>query len=126
MNHRKYLHNALKLIFILFIFCLYYSCAPEPIVRKGFAPKPCMDCHKEKFVDFQKKFVHAPISTRDCESCHLRHGKIPVKTLKFREEDKLCYGCHSQMALSMDKTSHVHTALKQGKGLPCHNPPAYD
>jgi predicted CXXCH cytochrome family protein len=126
MNHGKYLHNCLKLIFILFIFCLYYSCAPEPTVRKGFAPKPCLDCHKEKLDEFQKKFVHSPMVKRDCEACHLRHGRLPVLTLKEKEERKLCFTCHAQMAQNMDKLSHVHTALKQGRCLPCHNPHASD
>jgi predicted CXXCH cytochrome family protein len=118
--------NIVKFVFILSIFILIATCAPEPVVRKGFAPKPCLDCHKEKLNEFQKKYVHSPMSKRDCEACHLRHGKLPVKTLKEREEDKLCYICHSQMVLNMAKTAHVHTALKQGKCLPCHNPHASD
>ena len=102
----------------------FFTCAPEPTVRRGFEAKPCLDCHKTTLNEFQKKYVHSPMSKKDCEACHLRHGKIAVLTLKEREERKLCYICHKQMALNMDKTANVHTALKQGKCLPCHNPHA--
>jgi predicted CXXCH cytochrome family protein len=120
------MRDIFKIILVLSIVILVSTCAPEPTVRKGFAPKPCLDCHKEKLNELQKKYVHAPMSNRDCEACHLRHGKLPVKTLKEREEIKLCYLCHSQMAQNMDKMAHVHTALKQGRCLPCHNPHASD
>ena len=120
------MRNILKFLIILSVVVLIATCAPEPTVRRGFAPKPCLDCHKETLTEFQKKFIHSPMGKRDCEACHLRHGKIPVRTLKVREEDKLCYSCHSQMVLSMGKMSHVHSALKQGKCLPCHNPHASD
>ena len=118
--------NILKYFIILSVVVFIAACAPEPTVRRGFAPKPCLDCHKEKLSDFQKKYVHSPMSKKDCEACHLRHGKLPVLTLKFREQDKLCYICHSQMALNIGKMTHVHTALKQGKCLPCHDPHASD
>jgi len=127
MIPRTYFNNVLKLVFLLGIFIFLSTCAPEQGVRRArFEPKPCLDCHTGMLTEFQKKYVHAPMAKKDCEGCHLRHGKIPVKTLKFREEDKLCYSCHSQMALSMGKMSHLHTALKQGKCLPCHNPHASD
>ena len=117
--------RLINLILVLFIFgILFYTCAPEQTVRRGFEAKPCLDCHKTKLNEFQKKYVHSPAAKRDCEACHLRHGKIAVLTLKEREERKLCYICHKQMALNMEKTVHVHSALKQGKCLPCHNPHA--
>src|SRR4030066_612054 len=120
------MRDIFKFLIIFSVVILVAACAPEPTVRRGFAPKPCLDCHKGTLTEFQKKYIHSPMEKRDCEACHLRHGKIPIKTLKFREEDKLCYSCHSQMSLGMDKTPHVHTALKQGKCLPCHTPHASD
>ena len=111
--------RLINLLFVLFIFgILFYTCAPEQSVRRGFEAKPCLDCHKTTLNEFQKKYVHSPMAKRDCEACHLRHGKIAVLTLKEREERKLCYICHKQMALNMDKTANVHTALKQGKCFP--------
>ncbi len=110
-----------KLVLISMI-CLVYCCAPEQTVkRKGFEAKPCLDCHKKTLNDFQKKYIHEPMAKKDCDACHLRHGKIAVLSLREREERKLCLLCHAQFAESMGRKSHVHTALRQGKCLPCHS-----
>ncbi|MDP2277279.1 MAG: cytochrome c3 family protein, partial [Nitrospirota bacterium] len=120
--------SFIKIAFLFLLFGFLSACVTEgPAVRKGgFARKPCMECHKGKQAEFQKKYVHAPFSKSECESCHLRHGKLAVKSLKEREEKKLCYLCHSQMSAKMEKTANVHTALKQGKCIPCHSPHASD
>src|SRR4030042_5205641 len=121
----KPINNILRLAFILFISTFIYTCAPETVVRRGFEAKPCMDCHKEKLNEFQKKYVHSPMSKRECEACPLRHGKIAVLYLK-EKDPKLCYSCHKQMALYMDKLPNLHSALKRGKCVACHNPHASD
>ena len=98
--------HAVRSVLIFFAMCLagiLSSCVTEETaVRKpgggGFIAKPCVECHKEKLNEFQKKFVHAPYGKKECESCHIRHGKLAVKSFKEREELKLCYLCHAPMA----------------------------
>jgi len=42
---------------------------------EGPPRRPCYDCHGQAKADFQKKaFIHAPVKSEDCESCHKRHG----------------------------------------------------
>ena len=116
----------IKLI-LIFMVCLTYTCAPDQTVkRKGFEPKPCLDCHKKTLTEYQKKYIHKPMAEKDCDACHLRHGKIAVLSLKEREERKLCLNCHTRFAESVSKTPYIHSALRQGKCLPCHSPHASD
>src|SRR4030043_1603826 len=109
MMRKCIINKVFRLALILSIISLIYSCAPETSVRpegKGFAPKPCFDCHTEKISEYQKKHVHSPVVQRNCEACHLRHGKIAVLSLKEKDERSLCYPCHKQMASDMDKTAN--------------------
>jgi hypothetical protein len=63
MNERvKYLLIRLPLLFIVLSFM--YACAPETQYRRGFAPKPCLECHKEMMSDFKKQYVHSPNDER--------------------------------------------------------------
>jgi len=66
------------------------------------------------------------MSKNACEECHIRHGKIAARALKEREETKLCYLCHTAMASDIAKLQSQHTALKDGKCLPCHDPHGSD
>ncbi|HEW81567.1 MAG TPA: hypothetical protein ENH18_04265, partial [Nitrospirae bacterium] len=98
--------SLFKLALILLMVTVFVTCVPERRIKvaRGFAPKPCMDCHKEQLPEFNKKYVHSPMSKRDCEACHLRHGKLAVRAFVEGEERKLCYICHTQMASEMEKS----------------------
>ncbi|HDH06301.1 MAG TPA: cytochrome C, partial [Nitrospirae bacterium] len=119
-------HFLFKFIFLAIIFSIFITCAPERKARKGFVAKPCMDCHKEMKSELAKKYVHVPMSERDCEACHLRHGRLAVKSFVEREEKKLCFTCHTGMAADVENMAGVHTVIKQGKCLPCHDAHASD
>ena len=112
------------LLTLILIAVFTVSCAPEKKVRKRFEPKACIECHDEKLKDLQLDFVHAPAAEKDCEACHLRHGKLAIKSFVETSERKLCYRCHTDMAEQMSNTGNVHTVLKQGLCIPCHNPHA--
>ena len=76
----------LRLFFLLALLSIFIACAPEvKVPKKGFAPKPCMECHKEMRSELTKQHVHDPMSKHDCEACHLRHGRLAVKTFVERE-----------------------------------------
>jgi predicted CXXCH cytochrome family protein len=110
----------------LCMFFLLASCAPEMKPRRGFKPKPCLECHTEMLKELDKQNVHAPMRNRDCEACHIRHGKIAFRSLKERVEKKLCFLCHSEMASKIKEIPFEHTVLKEGKCIPCHGPHASD
>ncbi|HIC92440.1 MAG TPA: hypothetical protein EYP21_10355, partial [Syntrophaceae bacterium] len=65
------------------IFTIISTCAPRR-VRGPFKPKPCLECHSKKLGEFKKAYIHSPMEKKDCEACHLRHGRLPVKSLKER------------------------------------------
>jgi len=115
-------HVIIKIFSLAILFWLFVQCAPEiKPAKKGFVPKPCMDCHAEIQSEFSKQYVHDPMSKRDCEACHLRHGRLAVKAFVEREERKLCFICHTKMAADVEGMTSVHTVLKKGICLPCHN-----
>jgi hypothetical protein len=69
----------LKLIFLSAALTIFIACAPEvKVQKKGFVPKPGMECHEEMQSELTKQYVHDPMSKRDCEACHLRHGRLAV------------------------------------------------
>jgi predicted CXXCH cytochrome family protein len=120
--------GSVKSLSVISLIIMVFVVLPVNVsaAKKGFAPKPCLECHKEMESFFKKKNVHIPMANKACEGCHIRHGKIAARALIEREEIKLCYLCHTTMASDVDKLPHQHTALKQGKCLPCHEPHASD
>ncbi|NOY64321.1 MAG: cytochrome c3 family protein, partial [Nitrospirae bacterium] len=111
-NKRQTLLIVLALIIIA---TLSTSCVPEerkPQHRRGFAPKPCLSCHKEKNRDYTRKFVHKPMAEKNCEACHRRHGKLPVKSFVVRGERNLCSICHKKMEERIQGLKSVHTVIK--------------
>ena len=99
--------------------------APSDAKKRKFKRKQCLDCHEEFVEEYlSMKNVHAVVEERKCEECHLRHG-IVAKLIFKEDGNKLCYGCHSIEALKLD-TPGVHTAVKEGACISCHNPHASD
>ena len=118
--HKRFM----RIILLVLIATAIFACGPEKRVKKRFVPKPCLACHEERLPDFQKRYVHQPVKEKACESCHVRHGKLAVKSFIERVESRLCFTCHSEMATLMQGTPNVHTPLKQGQCVPCHDPHA--
>src|SRR6478752_4933151 len=55
----------------------------------------------------------ARVISKDCESCHKRHGVVGALVLK-EEEPGLCLSCHKEKDLDL-KAAHVHAPLSGGK-----------
>nr|HPK71115.1 cytochrome c3 family protein [Vicinamibacterales bacterium] len=94
-----------------------------PGTKQGLGSRDCLGCHK----DFAAKYVglphvHAGVKDGGCETCHLRHGLVAKRVMK-KDGNDLCYTCHSQDALGLNK-AHVHAAAKSGSCVGCHNPHA--
>jgi predicted CXXCH cytochrome family protein len=98
------INRSVKILIGLFVVAAMLAIFSDDArpAAKGFAPKPCLDCHKEKSKELGQKFVHAPMAGKECESCHLRHGKFAVLSLTEREEIKLCFICHTKMASEVE------------------------
>jgi predicted CXXCH cytochrome family protein len=69
--------------------------------------------------------VHGALQKHDCQACHRaaapgEKGKCRSKTAQHwtlvRTEPELCYGCHARK----DESKSVHTAVRQGSCLSCH------
>src|SRR4030067_530715 len=120
-----YINRRTLVAGFLFFLCgaVLWVTGDTALAQRKFARKECLDCHtKLESKYFAMKDVTPVVKQKKGEDCHLRHGIIPKLILK-KEGNDLCYACHSKEKIGMNKPS-VHTALKKGKGNPCHNPHA--
>jgi predicted CXXCH cytochrome family protein len=73
----------------------------------------CYRCHGRKDT---KKYLHGPLGSGDCISCHDPHGS-PNRFLTVAGPQVLCRMCHDQ------KSSEKHILRAKGKGcVTCHDP----
>ena len=99
---------------------------PVPGAQRGNAAPPapaerCTNCHAGLTA---KRFVHPSLQKHDCTACHrpslAEKGKCQSKSASkwslLKTEPDLCYGCHKRM----DQSKSVHTAVRQGSCLSCH------
>ncbi len=106
--------------------------AQAPLARPAAAPagapvqgERCGACHSQLTA---KRFVHPSLLKNDCTTCHRAEssgkGKCLSKTSSkwglVKVEPDLCYGCHKRL----DQSKSVHTAVRQGSCLSCHDPHA--
>ena len=104
----------------------------------------CLECHDAEDTDEQHPI---PVSRADCRSCHEAHGSENPHMLRgvsqhtpfeegsceachrkprgtrvrlLQEGGALCEACHGDMA--GDDDAVVHTALRQGRCVGCHDP----
>jgi predicted CXXCH cytochrome family protein len=61
-------------------------------------------------------FVHAPVSSGDCLSCHIKTGKH--KFQRITNVGKMCNECHERL----DVQTVVHDPVKKGRCTLCHDP----
>lgn len=77
-----------------------------------------------------KKVVvkHRPVEEDGCSPCHegraSEHpeGEGKEFTLKGGSTRKLCFGCHRDLAASVEAAKHEHTAVREGRCTACHTP----
>ncbi|RJP25248.1 MAG: hypothetical protein C4529_01280 [Deltaproteobacteria bacterium] len=96
------------------------ACHPEE--RKSYrVARPvdtmCYRCHARKDA---KKYLHGPLGSGDCISCHDPHGS-PNRFMMVAAPEVLCRMCHDQ------KSSGKHLKQAKGKGcVSCHDPHSAD
>ena len=106
---------------------------PPPVLRDGTVAAPaafpgatpsaerCTNCHAAITA---KRFLHPSLAKNDCIVCHraapAEKGKCKSRTATkwslVKTEPDLCYNCHKRM----DQSKSVHTAVRQGSCLSCH------
>jgi len=92
--------------------------ACHPADRKGFAVAHPVDalCHRCHDRKDAKKYVHGPLGSGECTSCHDPHGS-PNRALAVASPEALCQACHDQAS------SRRHMKQSRGKGcVACHDP----
>lgn len=76
-------------------------------------PGLCYGCHDES--KFKGKFIHLPVSSGLCTTCHNSHqsefSKILIDSLP-----QLCYKCHE----SKTSKRNVHSPMAKGQCTVCH------
>lgn len=78
---------------------------------------PCFICHKKMLA---VKYVHGPTGTYSCGYCHANKGN-PKHSVPKRGS-ALCYECHSDMAVQINKKKFIHGPIEAGMCDVCHDP----
>ncbi|BDG07415.1 cytochrome c3 family protein [Anaeromyxobacter paludicola] len=103
--------------------------ADQPVLLRASGKALCLRCHSnrsppgtERRIDLSKRVVHRALEKNECQDCHdAGHGGKNAFLLK-KNQPELCYGCHKRM----DQGKAVHTAVRQGECLVCHDPHSSD
>ena len=92
---------------------------------KKIKSKECIECHQPVLQEAKRKTVHAPFKdSKNCESCHRRHGVVGTLVLQ-KAEPELCLDCHADRKADLAKP-HVHEAVQGGGCTACHAPHSSD
>jgi len=102
------------------------AAAPEAAAAP-VAEERCSNCHAAVMA---KRVIHPSLLKNACTACHrIQPGqagtcksKAGARWALTQTEPDLCYGCHKRM----DQTKSVHTAVRQGSCLTCHDPHGSD
>jgi predicted CXXCH cytochrome family protein len=82
----------------------------------------CYQCHKA-LTDY--RYVHGPVATWSCLSCHMKNSQ-PVRYETQKPERDACYVCHVDEKRQWAGKAFVHGPTATGKCSICHNPHASD
>src|SRR5262245_34994023 len=110
----------LRLLAILLVLgaCLDARAEKKP---KRIKSKECVECHEPVLQEAKRKTVHTPFKdSKNCESCHRRHGVVGTLVLQ-KAEPELCLECHADRKADLTKP-HVHEAVQGGGCTACHAP----
>ncbi len=88
---------------------------------KGFTlvsqmPDLCYNCHESKS---DKKYVHTPIKTKGCLTCHSPHGSSNKSLLIKNPDNRFCQNCHN---LKIARNDVVHAPVESSDCIDCHDP----
>jgi len=77
---------------------------------------PCVSCHKKIL---NAKYVHGPAGTYSCGYCHASKGS-PKHAVPKRGA-ALCYECHADMSVQINKRKYIHGPIEAGMCEACHD-----
>jgi len=77
---------------------------------------PCVSCHKNILA---AKYVHGPAGTYSCAYCHASEGK--PKHAVPKQGAALCYECHADMSVQINKRKYIHGPIEAGMCEACHD-----
>jgi predicted CXXCH cytochrome family protein len=81
----------------------------------------CTGCHEEVGAQLKKEFVHGPVASGDCSSCHDPHGSA-FPLMLAAERTASCLVCHDSIAAAVKQKAR-HSPALASCGL-CHDPHA--
>ncbi len=84
--------------------------------------KSCKECHD---MGKGKKFVHGPVKSGACTSCHSINKSKSPSLLRAVSVSKMCTLCHYKKAIVIRNDKHVHPPVKKDC-TGCHDPHAGD
>jgi len=94
------------------------SLHPIPVSRADC--RSCHDAHGSENPHMLRGVSqHVPFEEGSCEACHRKPRGTRVRLLQ--EGGALCAACHGDLAAASDGV-FVHTALRQGRCVECHDP----
>ncbi len=88
-------------------------------LKPGAKGKVCITCHDAFEEKLKNPFVHTPVKTGECSSCHNPHASSHGKLLSA-EAEKICSNCHDDV-VPKDARS-THSVVLEGKCAACHDP----
>jgi predicted CXXCH cytochrome family protein len=114
--------SCLGTVIILLTLVLSSPAADNPFrLRKGATGKACLQCHVDAQEFKKQKYVHAPVKTGQCTSCHSPHASDHGALLNTVQE-QLCLECHADI-LPAEAVSR-HTVIAEQGCTGCHAPHA--
>jgi DmsE family decaheme c-type cytochrome len=90
-------------------------------LKQGAEGKNCLTCHVTFEDKLKQPFVHSPVKSRKCASCHNPHASSHGKLLTA-DPNKICFTCHPDVISKKARSSHV--VVVEGNCIKCHDPHA--
>ena len=92
-------------------------------LKPGGTGKVCLNCHTTFADKLKSRFVHSPVKSGECSSCHNPHTSSHGKLLAA-DAGKICSTCHA--AIVPENARSVHAVVVEGKCMKCHDPHGAD
>lgn len=124
---RKGLDMKMKTLFLLLgvmsVLLVFSQAYPKDKFRlkPGATGKLCTTCHAGFQEKLKSRFVHTPVKTGNCSSCHNPHASDHGKLLD-ESTDKVCFKCHPTVV--GEKAVSSHKVVLEGNCVLCHDPHA--
>ncbi len=90
-------------------------------LKPGARGKNCLTCHVNFEDKLKQPFIHTPVRSGECSSCHNPHASSHDKFLEA-DPNKICFTCHADII--PEKALSSHKVVVEGNCLKCHDPHA--